>query len=525
MKKVNLSIFVKIWLSVCVLIAGYIISMIMIQSTGGKIKNELTVISESAFPAASIGQEVVSDFDKQLKFYEDAVVTGEVNLVEKAGDESLKVQTHLKDLLQLDDLSDSRKSEIQKLNNALEDFTRSSKAIYSKMADGDMSQELMNKASKQGKLKETLVASVSKLAAELSQDAKQSIGDIITYYGKQQKFNLMLFIVVLSVSLVIVWLVTKKSIVEPVNRAIEQLKKVTPEIDIASERISENSHSLAEGSSQQASAIEETSSSLEEMSSVTRQNANHANEANNLMKDTKTIITDANSSMTSLTGSMDQISNASQETSKIIKTIDEIAFQTNLLALNAAVEAARAGEAGAGFAVVADEVRNLALRAAEAAKNTSGLIEDIVKRIMDGSSLVLETNEAFSKVSKSSVSIGDLIEEIAAASDDQARGIEQINRAVAEMDKVVQQNAANAEESASACQEMNSQSDSLNKVVNDLVEIVGGNTNSNGHQRQNMLSLPNLLFNNKKSNGMDNNLLETNKLVKARSHEGLHRLN
>jgi len=171
---------------------------------------------------------------------------------------------------------------------------------------------------------------------------------------------------------------------------------------------------------------------------------------------------------------MEEITTASEETSKIIKTIDEIAFQTNLLALNAAVEAARAGEAGAGFAVVAEEVRNLALRAAEAARNTSGLIEGTVKRIREGSEMVLSTNDAFKEVAGSASRVGELVSEIAAASQEQAQGIAQINRAAAEMDKVTQQTAANAEESAAAAEEMNAQAQQMKYIVTVLVGIIGG---------------------------------------------------
>jgi len=171
---------------------------------------------------------------------------------------------------------------------------------------------------------------------------------------------------------------------------------------------------------------------------------------------------------------MDEISKASDETSKIIKTIDEIAFQTNLLALNAAVEAARAGEAGAGFAVVADEVRNLAMRAADAAKNTAELIEGTVKKVGDGTNLVNTTNEAFGKVAVSASKVGELVAEIASASNEQSQGISQVNTAVTEMDKVVQQNAANAEESASASEEMNAQAEQMKSMVNELGELVGG---------------------------------------------------
>jgi len=174
---------------------------------------------------------------------------------------------------------------------------------------------------------------------------------------------------------------------------------------------------------------------------------------------------------------MKDISEASEETQKIVKTIDEIAFQTNLLALNAAVEAARAGEAGAGFAVVADEVRNLAMRAADAAKNTSGMIEGTVKKIKDGSDLVTTTNEAFTEVATSASKVGELVGEIAAASNEQAQGIEQVNRAVAEMDKVTQQNAANAEESAGASEEMRGQAEQMKDVIAELLVLVSGTSN------------------------------------------------
>ncbi|HVP77883.1 MAG TPA: methyl-accepting chemotaxis protein [Thermodesulfobacteriota bacterium] len=209
------------------------------------------------------------------------------------------------------------------------------------------------------------------------------------------------------------------------------------------------SQGLSEAASAQAASLEETSSSLEEMTSQTRQTAGNAAQANNLMATARQVIEKANVSMSGLTGSMNEIAAGSEQTQKIVKTIDEIAFQTNLLALNAAVEAARAGEAGAGFAVVADEVRNLAIRAAEAAKNTSGLIEDIVKKIRNGEKLVGVTNEAFKEIMESSGKVVRLIAEIAGASQEQSLGIDQISRAVAEMNNLTQQNAAGAEELAS----------------------------------------------------------------------------
>ncbi len=265
-----------------------------------------------------------------------------------------------------------------------------------------------------------------------------------------------------------------RSITGPVNRIISGLNEGSAQVASASSEVSSSSQAMAEGASQQAASIEESSSSMEEMASMTKKNAENAGTADGLMKEANHVVATANDSMGKLTKSMEDISKASEETSKIIKTIDEIAFQTNLLALNAAVEAARAGEAGAGFAVVADEVRNLAMRAADAAKNTAELIEGTVKKVNDGSKLVSTTNEAFGQVADSSAKVGDLIAEISAASKEQSSGIDQVNIAITEMDKVVQQNAANAEESASASEEMNAQAEQLKEYVDDLVMLVTG---------------------------------------------------
>ncbi|MGV8079116.1 MAG: methyl-accepting chemotaxis protein [Syntrophales bacterium] len=265
-----------------------------------------------------------------------------------------------------------------------------------------------------------------------------------------------------------------RSITRPINRATAGLTDSSDQVASASAQVSATAQHLAEGANDQASSLQQTSSSLEKMSSMTRQNAGSASQADALMKQANSVVKKANDSMEHLTGSMREITAASEETSKIIKTIDEIAFQTNLLALNAAVEAARAGEAGAGFAVVAEEVRNLAMRAAEAAKNTSGLIEGTVRKIREGSELVGETSEAFNEVAVSSAKVGELVGEISAASSEQAQGIEQINKAVTEMDKVTQQTAASAEESASASEEMTAQAQQMKSYVADLATVIGG---------------------------------------------------
>ena len=301
-------------------------------------------------------------------------------------------------------------------------------------------------------------------------DQKSKMNDQISLI----KFAMLLGAAITIIMGAILAILVTRNITKPLDRVIKVLGEGSDRVSAASDQVSNASHSLADGSSQQAASVEETSSALEELSAMTKQNADNASSADDYMKNTEQTVDQANRSMGELTGSMDEISKASEEISKIIKTIDEIAFQTNLLALNAAVEAARAGEAGAGFAVVADEVRNLALRAADAAKNTSGLIQGTVRSIHIGTDLVHTTNEAFKEVAENVSRCNDLVSEIAAASEEQSHGIEQVNTAVGEMDGIIQQNAANAQESASASAEMSSQAHKMQEIVSDLLLLVKG---------------------------------------------------
>lgn len=315
-----------------------------------------------------------------------------------------------------------------------------------------------------------------KIDAALGSVEKISDAENKSFFSKVLSyFHVMLWIVVIiSIIGFVLSAFFGISVTKLIARVAGGLGEGSDQIANASSELSSASQTLAAGSSEQAASIEETSSSLEEMASMTGQNSEHAVQADSLMKTVQGVVKLANGSMQELTVSMDAISKASEETRKIVKTIDEIAFQTNLLALNAAVEAARAGEAGAGFAVVADEVRSLAMRAAEAAKNTAGLIDDTVKKIQDGANLVDQTNDAFSQVDENASKVGHLVAEIASASKEQAEGVEQINRAVTEMDKVVQQNAASAEENASASEEMNAQAVQMKAYVAELVRLVEG---------------------------------------------------
>jgi hypothetical protein len=258
------------------------------------------------------------------------------------------------------------------------------------------------------------------------------------------------------------------------KRIIANISYGSSRVISSSEHFASVSHELASGASQQAAGLEQTSASMVEMESMTRRNAENAGQAHSLMTQTSTAVYDSMHAMEVMAGEISNITESTNQTAKIIKNIDEIAFQTNLLALNAAVEAARAGEAGRGFAVVAEEVRNLALRCADAARTTSDLIEGSKKNAEAGVMASAELAKFLLATAGNSDKVASLIAEIAAASKEQAQGIEQVTTAIAQMDKVVQHNAANAEENVSASQELASQAGEFGSMVAELTVLAGG---------------------------------------------------
>jgi len=264
------------------------------------------------------------------------------------------------------------------------------------------------------------------------------------------------------------------SISRSLNAIVQEATEGANQIAAAAGQVSTASQGVAQGSQEQAASIEETSASVEELSAMTRQNTDNSNVVSQLAKDVKNASEKSSNAASDMDKAMVEIRDASDQTAKILKTIDEIAFQTNLLALNAAVEAARAGEAGKGFAVVAEEVRNLAMRAAEAAKTTGGLIEENVSRVHHGAQIVGGLRDSLNQTVEAVNKVTQLANEVAAASSEQDHGLQQVRQAVTQMNQATQSNAANAEEAASASEELAGQAESLRSLVDQLSQVVYG---------------------------------------------------
>ena len=267
-----------------------------------------------------------------------------------------------------------------------------------------------------------------------------------------------------------------QSIARPMNSMATRIGESAGQVAAASHQLSASASQLSQGSAEQAAAIEETSSTLQESASMMAQNSTNTKQAADLSEKAKESANKGSAEMKQMMESIQEIKKSSDQIAKIIKVIDDIAFQTNILALNAAIEAARAGEAGMGFAVVAEEVRNLAGRSAQAAKDTTAIIEANIQLSGNGVAVAGKVQDSLNEITLQSKKVSELMGEIAAASQEQVQGIEQVNISMSQVESVTQQNAANAEESASAAEALNAQAESMKQIVRELSELVNGST-------------------------------------------------
>jgi Methyl-accepting chemotaxis protein (MCP) signalling domain len=318
-------------------------------------------------------------------------------------------------------------------------------------------------------------------AAIITVDEAEALASVASL--RQQM--LLVLGICLAVLIGLAWWLAR-SIAQPMIVRMTSLADGAQQVSAASEQVSTSAQTLSQGATEQAASLEETSASLEEMAAMTRKNAESSHQAAAFMTDVDRQVAGSNAALQAMVQSMANIKDSSVKVSKIIKTIDEIAFQTNLLALNAAVEAARAGEAGMGFAVVADEVRNLAQRSAQAARDTAGLIEESTSNATAGASRVSQLEAAMQGITTSVVRAKQLVDDVSVASREQSQGIEQVTLAIGQMEKVTLSTAATAEENAAASEQLSAQAETSASTIAELERMVGADraaAGRPGHRR------------------------------------------
>jgi len=469
----NASIALKIYFGLGILLLGFVVTLAYSVYTGKEQKQALEEVSDLTFPDALRGQQAKVAFDRAYQAYQDAGMLGDPALVEKA-DTAMAQTIELLGSLHHENLGADLAQSTKALSAQLQKIQPELHAFYTKLAEGDFSAATPELAKRINDSCTGLQASLSDQEQALAAQVKSDLVGIESAARHQRAISLGIFVVAGLVSCSFTFIVVRQTIVRPMNEILGRLHGGSGQMLSAVGTVREASQRLAEDSNSQAASLEETASSMEEMASQARANADNAHTCAELMNDSSNRVNQGVASMSEMERVIGEIENSSQQTAKIIKTIDEIAFQTNILALNAAVEAARAGDAGAGFAVVADEVRALALRSAEAASSTASLLEDMQANVAGTVSANKDAAQNLQSIFEAVTTAQARVEEISTSSKQQSDGIDQVNRAISSIDRIVQTQAATAEETASASETLDGEAHSLSGMVTELERIANG---------------------------------------------------
>jgi methyl-accepting chemotaxis protein len=445
-----------------------------IGNVGGVSDRMVKVVAKKQFLSSDIGTAMESILAAERGILLRAFMKDKATMLQYNQDFDAGVARTRKRLEEIATLSESAEDRtlVTEIGSALEQIRQGHAEFWSN-AEADRIEAAVeiyknktNPAIKQAvKMAEGSVTQQSEVMRKAAQDAQ----DVVARSG-------WITLVMIALSLFVA--AGAGFIVRRINLSLRQgvaeLFQSAEQVADAAAQVSSSSQSVAQGASEQAASLEETSASSEEINSMAHKNTDNSRSVAEVVTQSRQKFVETEQSLDQMVVAMTDINTQSDKISKIIKVIDEIAFQTNILALNAAVEAARAGEAGMGFAVVADEVRNLAQRCAQAARDTAVLIEESILKSAEGKLKVDQVATAIHAITRETANVKTLADEMNVGSQEQARGIDQIGKAIVQMEQVTQKTAANAEESASAAEQLTAQSASLREILGRLNDMVGG---------------------------------------------------
>ncbi len=473
----SLSITAKIWLSIGVFVAGFVFSTTLEQLQGRSMERDLASASGDLFPAAQKSQEADAAFQRAVKSFSDAVVTQDSSAADHGIEDGQTAATLINQVAGMENLPPENAGETRKLGSTIASFVSDAGEAYKAVASNSsaMTPEMMSRIHDFATQTDSIKGSLQRTKDSYSRALQDKLKVAQAGSEHQRWIGLMLFVGSLCLASVIVTMTIRKSITGPILRVIDGVRSSADDAAEASGQMAESGRVVAQDAHEQAACLQETMASLRDISSTTQQNSDRAVDADGLMTKARETVQSATQAMNDLTESINAISTGSREVAGVLKSLDEIAFNTNILALNAAVEAARAGQAGAGFSVVADEVRSLARRAAEAARHSADIIDKTLGDVANGVRYVELAHGAFQEVSTRIEQGGQVVSQIAASSETQARGIQSIGQAISRLEKVTQNNAANAQQTAESASAMTSQVEITRRHLEELVTVVGMN--------------------------------------------------